>query len=77
MIYICMHVSTAVRRRAGFFLFQKKQGGKIRLTIPVFTDAVRWCIGDEHDHLARLLPPLHLERLRERSSDCLGSVATS
>jgi len=38
---------------------------------------VRWCIGDEHDHLARLLPPVHLERLREASGDGLGTVAAS
>jgi hypothetical protein len=69
-----MHVSNAKR---GLFLFQKKPPGKIRRTVPVFTNAMWWCIGDEHDHLARLLPPVHLQRLREAGGDRLGSVATS
>ena len=71
MMYICM------REEKGPFFFSKKKAGKTRLTIPVFTDAVRWCISDEHDHLARLLPPVHLERLRESGGDRLGSVTTS
>lgn len=69
----------AAKRRRGrpFFLFQKKRPGGIKLTITVLANAMRWCVGDEHDHLARLLPPVHLERLREGSGDRLGSVTTS
>jgi len=55
----------------------QKEQEQARLTISVFADAVRWCVGDEHDHLARLHPPVHLERLREAGGDGLGTVAAS
>jgi hypothetical protein len=75
-VYMYAHLHGRTAKRA-LFSFSKKQAGKIRLTIPIFTYAVRWCIGDEHDHLARMLPPVHLERLREGGGDRLGSVTTS
>lgn len=48
-----------------------------RLTISVFANAVRWCVCDEHDHLARTLPPVHLECLRKASGDRLGAISAS
>ena len=62
-------------REAAAFFFLKKESRKGKLTIAVFANAMRWCVGDEHDHFARLLPPVHLERLREAGGDRLGSVA--
>jgi hypothetical protein len=48
---------------------QTEDAGKIRLT-----NTVQWCIGDEHKHLAHLLPPVHLEQLCEGGGDCLRSI---
>ncbi len=74
---VCMYVRLHAKRHS-----RKKKGGggggrTSKLTICVFANAVRWCVGDEHDHLARLLPPVHLQRLREASGDRLGTVAAA
>ena len=74
-IYVC--TSPRTRREGPPFFSKKKEPGKNKLTIPVFANAMRWSVGDEHDHLARMLPPLHLQRLREARGDRLGSVAAS
>jgi hypothetical protein len=55
----------------------KKKAEMCRLTIAIFANAVRWCVGDEHNHLARALPPVHLECLCEASGDRLGTIAAS
>ena len=56
---------------------KKKESKESKRTIPVFANAVRRRVGDEHDHLARLLPPVHFERLRKTRGHRLRPVAAS
>jgi len=46
-------------------------------TISIFSNPMRWRIRDKHDHLARVLPPVHVESLRKGSSDCLRAISTT
>ena len=46
-------------------------------TVAVLSDAMRRRIRDEHDHLACIRPPVHVECLRERRSDRLRTIPTS
>lgn len=38
---------------------------------------MRWCIGNEHDHLARMRPPIHHERSSETSRDSLRPITSA
>jgi hypothetical protein len=38
---------------------------------------MRGRIRNEHHHLARILPPVHIQRLRERRRDRLGPIAAA
>lgn len=46
-------------------------------TIAILSNAMRWGISNQHDHLARLRPPVHVQRLGQRCGDSLGPISTA
>jgi hypothetical protein len=46
------------------------------LTVSILSNTMRRCIGNKDDHLASVLPPLHIQCLRHRSCDRFRAIPT-